>query len=408
MPSPTPAPIPGEKQIPVINMEDFEVVDMNDKLNLLMSAINKINTTFHLKFEELTQTFQRDVTGVAARVTALETTTEELMARVDDMESNTAPENVIIRLNSLEAENAQLRDELTIVKGLVQVQDKQIVTNKNKIVDLTARSMAKNIVISGIEGDDGEETVKDCKDKVIELLKNKMQMDIDGADIEVAHRMGAKVGKKPWQIVARCSHKLRSTVFSYTKNLKDVTNDSGDKYYVNAQLPEPMATEKRERDQQYRSIMKANSLIPEENKQKRVPVQIKNNVLYINKKPQKTHIFPPNVQAIFNIDKDTQKKLDNMTIVHSDVITEKGSNFRGHAIKVRTSGDIRAAYKKLRLLYPESDHIMLGYTVGAYTGHQDNAEYGAGKVILQAVLGWWAWQYCGICDQGIRWNSSRT
>lgn len=57
-PNPTPAFTQGKKQIPVINMEDFEVVDMNDKLNLLTSAINKINTTFHLKFEELTQTFQ--------------------------------------------------------------------------------------------------------------------------------------------------------------------------------------------------------------------------------------------------------------------------------------------------------------------------------------------------------------
>ena len=153
-----------------------------------------------------------------------------------------------------------------------------------------------------------------------------------------------------------------------------MTNDSGDKYYVNAQLPEPMATEKRECDQQYRSIMKANSLIPEEDKHKRVPVQIKNNMLYINKKPQKTHIFPPNVHAIFNTDKDTQKKMDTLKFVHSDVISEKGSNFQGHAIKARTSEDICAAYKKLHLLYPESDHIMLGYTVGTYTGHQDNAE----------------------------------
>ena len=130
------------------------------------------------------------MTGVSARVTALESTTEELMARVDDMESNNTPENIIIRLNSLEAENAQLRDELTIVKGLVQVQDKQITSNKNKVVDLTARSMAKNVVILGIEGDNEEETVNGCKDKVIDLFKNKMQMDIDDTEIEVAHRMG--------------------------------------------------------------------------------------------------------------------------------------------------------------------------------------------------------------------------
>ena len=34
-------------EVPVIRMEDFQQVDMNEKLDLLMSAINKINTNFH-------------------------------------------------------------------------------------------------------------------------------------------------------------------------------------------------------------------------------------------------------------------------------------------------------------------------------------------------------------------------
>ena len=41
------------KELAIISMSDFEVVNMDDKLNLLMSAINKINTTFHHKFESL-------------------------------------------------------------------------------------------------------------------------------------------------------------------------------------------------------------------------------------------------------------------------------------------------------------------------------------------------------------------
>ena len=40
----TPAENPAE--VPVVSMSDFEVVDLNNKLNLLMSAINKVNTNF--------------------------------------------------------------------------------------------------------------------------------------------------------------------------------------------------------------------------------------------------------------------------------------------------------------------------------------------------------------------------
>ena len=39
-------------EVPVIDMDDFERVGMNNKLNLLMAAINKVNTNFHLKIRE--------------------------------------------------------------------------------------------------------------------------------------------------------------------------------------------------------------------------------------------------------------------------------------------------------------------------------------------------------------------
>ena len=42
-------------------MEDFQIVYVNDKVKLLMSAINKINTNFHYKFETLSQQLSSDL-----------------------------------------------------------------------------------------------------------------------------------------------------------------------------------------------------------------------------------------------------------------------------------------------------------------------------------------------------------
>ena len=57
-PQPTPQPLQQKHtpvkeviEIPVIKMEDFQQVNMNEKLDLLMSAINKINTNFHYKLQ---------------------------------------------------------------------------------------------------------------------------------------------------------------------------------------------------------------------------------------------------------------------------------------------------------------------------------------------------------------------
>ena len=47
--------------------------------------------------------------------------------------------------------------------------------------------------------------------------------------------------------------------------------------------------------------------------------------------------------------------------------------------------DIRLAYKKMRLMYPECDHIILAYAMKNYTGYCDMGEYGAGAKILDIL-----------------------
>ena len=97
------------------------------------------------------------------------------------------------RVEQLEKLNEVLKDDLALVKGIVQVQDKQLVTCKRKIVDLTARSMANNIVISGITGDSPEEN---CEEKVKSFLTQKMKMTIEDSEILAAHRFREEVGQK--------------------------------------------------------------------------------------------------------------------------------------------------------------------------------------------------------------------
>ena len=73
-------------EIPVINMQDFQEVDMSDKLNLLMAAINKINTNMHLKLDSLKKVVEDKKEGIVPKVEKLTKNQEELLARVDDME----------------------------------------------------------------------------------------------------------------------------------------------------------------------------------------------------------------------------------------------------------------------------------------------------------------------------------
>ena len=142
-------PVPGPpkdppKEVPVVNMADFEVVDIEDKLNLLMSAINKINTTFHHKFESLEKQVLAQAKSLGSKISNLETFTEEISARVEDLEEKSAViENLTTTVQQLENSQTELYDEIATIKGFLQVLDKRVISNKDKIVDLTAKEYGK-------------------------------------------------------------------------------------------------------------------------------------------------------------------------------------------------------------------------------------------------------------------------
>ena len=391
------------KTIPVIvRMADFETVDLEDKLNLLMSAINKVNTNFHLKFEQMQVRLPDldDYKNMATRIASLEKANEEILARVDDREAEIANiQSNKTRINDLESKMNKMNDDMATLKGIIQVLDISLKECKDKIIDLTARSMSNNIMISGIEGDSQEE--KDCKAKVLDFFRNKMQMEVQNTEIEVAHRLGYSAGVKPRLMVVRCVHSLWEHIFKFTHNLKDLTNSQGDYYSVKSQLLEPLLSQKAEREDRLRSIQKANKLIPEEEKEKCIPVYIKNKTLFVSKIPQKQYINPPTVQELFNITPADQEKMDNMELTSSRLVSDKNSHFRAHVLKVQNAAEIRLAYRKIRLLYPESNHIMLGYAVKKYIGYCDNGEYGGGKRIQKIVTSWGSQQHSCFCHQRV-------
>lgn len=68
-----------------------------------------------------------------------------------------------------------VKQDLTVVKGIIQRQAVQIDTLDNKTTDLTARSMAKNMIISGII----ENKDENCKYQAKSFLKDEMDLNLD-------------------------------------------------------------------------------------------------------------------------------------------------------------------------------------------------------------------------------------
>ena len=110
--------------------------------------------------------------------------------------------------------------DVTILKGLVQKHSDQLKQINDKVTVLTARSMERNITITGLDGDVKEEK---CKNNVLKFLRDKV-------------------------------------------NMKGRKNAMGDPYYINKQLPDKLVEkQKRIREQ----------IKEQKEKDKNVPNQLK-------------------------------------------------------------------------------------------------------------------------------------
>ena len=149
--------------------------------------------------------------------------------------------------------------------------------------------MSQNVVVYGLvtekssrQGTDDEEgsaeepkaSKENCKALAYSFITDKLKIQIKQKDILVAHRMGKKLSVKPHPMVIKCSIPLREIIFTYTKNLKGIKNSFGDNYVVRPQLPEPLATQRKERDEKLKEVKTVNAALPDEEQHKAVRAHI--------------------------------------------------------------------------------------------------------------------------------------
>lgn len=141
------------------------------------------------------------------------------------------------KLLFMSKEYKTVKQDLTVIKGLVQHQAQQIGVLDSKVVDVTARSMAKNIVISGIM----EAPNENCIQQVQRFLKNKLNIPIDIDDslkVKIAHRMGVAKQNSSRAMVAKINQALRQEIYNNIEDLEGRHNSAGEPYYLNFQQPE--------------------------------------------------------------------------------------------------------------------------------------------------------------------------
>ena len=105
-----------------------------------------------------------------------------------------------------------------------------------------------------------------------------------------------------------------------------VKNKDGKKYFVNAQLPPSLNEDERRKRQ----------MIVENNKRSgaKANMQLSKGQLLINNELYRKKVVPPTTFRMLTLNKQERDLVDNVKIIKTNTITEKGSSFQAVVTEV--------------------------------------------------------------------------
>lgn len=349
----------------LLRREDFEKKTNPNKMEAVFDAINRLHS-MHLqtsaKIKDLEYAVFDEDSGVLPQLKAV---AEHAKGSDDQMKIVTA-------------ELIELREELEISKRIIHKQSKQIETLKNKQADLTARSMADNITITGIKSDSPKQTTTECIALLLNFFEEELEFKLEEDEaISVAHRIGQYTKNSHRPIVFQCPQPIRKKNFDNTRKL------AGKAFSVNQQLPDSLAENRREIRQMIKTRQRQEAGMEEESKS---TIKVRNNKLYINGQCQKKKLVPPSPLQMFP-SLDERNKMRELDIKYSKPKSVKSCEFKAAACTVTSMNEVHLAYKRIYREFPQVDHIVAAFSLNMETGYNDDAEHGAGYRVLDAIIG---------------------
>jgi hypothetical protein len=297
---------------------------------------------------------------------------DEILAKITGSEfwiTREASINVMNdEIQELRKENDHLLKRLRYSEGRLTRVEKDLGEAKEKIIDLTSRSMRDNLIFKNVVETEGE----DVEVKITNILKNDLKMnvsDCDTIDIKRAHRVGKTSQKYHRNIVACFSSKSKSTIMRHLKNLPK------DGIKITEQYPPEIH-------------MRRNKLWPQfiEAKDNQQEARFNMDKLIVNNKV----IHPPKDKVV-DINLDVSARSLTLTSKHTPVTTKDSNHFQGHTIPVTSYDDVVPAIRTLcsDQRVAGSSHLVYAYKIGnehSYISNfEDDGEWGGGREVMKVL-----------------------
>lgn len=267
-----------------------------------------------------------------------------------------------------------LEKRLQLTEGLLHQAQTKIKMQAEKIIDLQARSMRDNIIISGIE-ESANETWADTEKKVVSFLKDELKIEnADPSMLERAHRMGTKMQDKSRNVVVKfTSSTHKDQIFKNIKNL------GGKKQFrIQEQFPGEIQERRRRLWPEFKQARDRAKT------DKTMKVNWSLDKLYVN---GTQHTAADDDQFISPSEHYDCK----VQVEHSQLVTNKGSTFQGHAANLSKNTSPAAVLANLlsNTGIAKAEHNIYAFRskVGGTVKEScsDDGEHGAGQCLLRIL-----------------------
>lgn len=253
----------------------------------------------------------------------------------------------------------------------VAKQDERIMELTNKHNDFQARSMRKNLIVSGIPEGGVQEN---CSELAQKFFRNELGIERD-IPIKIAHRIG--MGKNRPVVVKLADYNDKGFIFQHTQRLK------GSSYYVSEQLPEELAENKKQ-------VLRLKGQNKKKAPAQQLNMNVKKDKLFVNNELYKLAVVPPTALSWLQKSEEEQKEIRKFQVFKGDTNNETQSSFVSYAARVGSIEEVRTAYNRVFLKEPRATHIVCAYILPGENfpmmqGAIDDREFGAARQILRMM-----------------------
>ncbi|XP_055999688.1 uncharacterized protein LOC130047930 [Ostrea edulis] len=348
-------------------LHDFRVRD-------IMQCINSIQNTlanFTMRLDEQGRDLD-DLTKEVRKKNGIDERLENVQEQAND---------TLYTISELQDRQKNMEREMKRLRDYVIRLEFQVKTQNNQIIELKAKSMENNIIVSGVpERNQGKQTTENLPETIRNVFISEMEIERSIADnlgVLKVFRLGEYHPRRKFprpNCVQFTDKSQKEVVMNSVKVLKSKRSA----IRVAQQLPEEM----REKRKQLFEIQKKYS-------ERQIETKVKGDKLVFT---QSNSVYRDKVGSRPTADEVITPDEVNVSITSGKSIEDNGNRFLAHSTPVDSFKPVRKSLLEVMRLdsIPSASHNIYAYRFTgndgiSHEGSDDDGEHGAGRALLIAL-----------------------